>query len=77
MKTISTTSKVISTIVLLGISLIIGCSTSRKVNMGEHPKAKTIEILAVNDMHATLDNFPRFAFMADSLRAIYPHLLLV
>ena len=40
-------------------------------------KAKTIEILAVNDMHAALDNFPRFAFMTDSLRTIYPNLLLV
>ena len=28
-------------------------------------------------MHAAIDNFPRFAFMADSLRAIYPHLLVV
>lgn len=28
-------------------------------------------------MHAALDNFPRFAFMVDSLRAIYPDLLLV
>ena len=75
MKTISTKLKVIAGIIVLGASLMMGCSTSRKV--AELPKTRTIEILAVNDMHAAIDNFPRFAFMADSLRAIYPHLLLV
>ena len=75
MKIISTIQKVIYGIVVLGTSILIGCSTSRKV--AELPKVKTIEILAVNDMHAAIDNFPRFAFMVDSLRAIYPHLLLV
>ena len=75
MKTFFRKAKVISGIILIGTSLLIGCGTSRKV--AELPKAKTIEILAVNDMHAALDNFPRFAFMADSLRAIYPNLLLV
>ena len=75
MKTISTKLKVISGIVLLSISLMMGCGTSRRV--AELPKARTIEILAVNDMHAAIDNFPRFAFMTDSLRAIYPNLILV
>jgi 2',3'-cyclic-nucleotide 2'-phosphodiesterase (5'-nucleotidase family) len=28
-------------------------------------------------MHAAVDNFPRFAFMVDSLRGLYPDLLLV
>lgn len=35
-----------------------------------------IVILSVNDMHASLDQFPKFAAMVDSLRAIYPDLLL-
>ena len=35
-----------------------------------------IDILAVNDMHATIDMFPKFAAMVDSLRAVYPNLLL-
>ena len=35
-----------------------------------------IAILSVNDMHASIDQFPRFAAMVDSLRAIYPDLLL-
>ncbi|HKM92067.1 MAG TPA: bifunctional UDP-sugar hydrolase/5'-nucleotidase [Prolixibacteraceae bacterium] len=75
MKTISTKLKVFCALVVLGASLLIGCSTSRKI--AEQPQSKTVEILAVNDMHAAIDNFPRFAFMVDSLRAIYPHLLLV
>ena len=75
MKSVLSIHKFIYAVLLLGTSLIISCGTSRKV--AEIPKAKTIEILAVNDMHAALDNFPRLAFMADSLRKIYPDLLLV
>ncbi|MDD2550742.1 MAG: bifunctional metallophosphatase/5'-nucleotidase, partial [Bacteroidales bacterium] len=77
MKTIFTTSKVICAVFLLGASLLMGCSTNQKAKVAELSQAKTVEILAVNDMHAALDNFPRFAFMADSLRALYPNLLLV
>ncbi|MCI6154634.1 MAG: bifunctional UDP-sugar hydrolase/5'-nucleotidase [Bacteroidales bacterium] len=40
-------------------------------------KPVTITLLSVNDMHASLDRFPRFAFMVDSLRSIYPDLLLI
>lgn len=35
-----------------------------------------IVILSVNDMHAAIDQFPKFASMVDSLRAIYPDMLL-
>ena len=35
-----------------------------------------VAILAVNDIHANIDLFPKFAAMVDSLRAIYPDLLL-
>ena len=35
-----------------------------------------VAILAVNDMHASIDMFPKFATMVDSLRAVYPDLLL-
>lgn len=75
MKTICTELKVIVGLTVLSVSLLVGCGTSRKVS--ELPQNKTVEILAVNDMHAAIDNFPRFAFMVDSLRTIYPHLLLV
>ena len=77
MKTITTSQKLICGIALLGTTLLISCGTNRKVKVAELPKAKTIEILAVNDMHAAIDNFPRLAFMADSLRNIYPNLLLI
>lgn len=35
-----------------------------------------IAILSVNDMHASIDQFPKFATMVDSLRGIYPDMLL-
>ncbi len=35
-----------------------------------------IVILSVNDMHSSIDQFPKFAAMVDSLRAVYPDLLL-
>ena len=35
-----------------------------------------IVILSVNDMHANIDMFSKFATMVDSLRAIYPDMLL-
>lgn len=37
--------------------------------------AQTVAILSVNDIHADIDKFPRFASLADSLRAVYPDLL--
>ncbi len=38
---------------------------------------RDVTIFAVNDLHAALECFPRLAFMADSLRNIYPELLVV
>jgi len=70
-------SKAIRAIALLAVALLLGCSTKQNVKITELPAARTIEILAVNDMHAALDNFPRFAFIVDELRAIYPDLLLI
>jgi 5'-nucleotidase / UDP-sugar diphosphatase len=34
-------------------------------------------IFAVNDMHAAIDNFPKLAYLVDSLKTIYPDMLLV
>jgi len=39
-------------------------------------QTKEITILAVNDMHASIDRFPQFAALVDSMRGIYPDLLL-
>ena len=38
--------------------------------------ATEIAILSVNDMHSNIDLFPKFATLVDSLRAVYPDLLL-
>lgn len=38
--------------------------------------ATEIAILSVNDMHASIDQFPKFAALVDSLRGVYPDLLL-
>lgn len=56
--------------------LITACGTSRKTTT-QQKVPQTVQILAVNDMHATIDHFPRLAFIIDSLRAIYPDMLLV
>ena len=37
---------------------------------------KLVTILSVNDMHATIDNFPKLAAIVDSLRGVYPALLI-
>lgn len=58
---------------------ITSCGGSRK-SVSSLPKVEVdrpVTILAVNDMHAAIDNFPRFAFMVDSLRDIYPDMLLI
>ncbi len=63
--------------VLFALSLFVGaCGANRKAAV---PTAieRSIVILAVNDMHAAIDNFPRFAYMVDSLRTVYPDMLLI
>lgn len=37
---------------------------------------REVTILAVNDMHASMERFPRFAALVDSVRSVYPDLLL-
>ncbi len=61
---------------ILALLFIIACSTGRRSAQTMQPITKSIEILAVNDMHAAIDNFPRFGFIVDSLRDIYPEMLL-
>lgn len=61
--------------VLAGL-VLSGCGTGRKA-AGSVQGEKQAVIFAVNDIHATLDNFPKLAYVADSLRKIYPDMLLV
>jgi 5'-nucleotidase len=39
-------------------------------------QSKEIHILSVNDIHAAIDRFPKFIALVDSMRTIYPDLLL-
>jgi len=61
---------------LLSIGLLSACSTGKKAISFSQGEKQAI-IFAVNDMHATIDNFPKLANIVDSLRAIYPDMLLV
>ena len=38
---------------------------------------KEVHILSINDPHAAIEQFPRLGFVADSLRALYPNLLIL
>lgn len=40
-----------------------------------HSQNREVHILAANDMHAAIESFPQFAAIADSLRQLYPSLL--
>ncbi len=64
-------------IIFIAVVLLTSCATTKKSTDLRPQEARTVTILAVNDMHAAIDNFPRFGYMVDSLRAIYPDLLLV
>lgn len=55
--------------------VVIALSLSRCQERKEAPLR--VQIFAVNDIHAAIEKFPRLAFVVDSLRAIYPDLLVV
>lgn len=41
------------------------------------PKEQKVYVLSVNDQHANIDNYPQFAALLDSLRAVHPDLILI
>lgn len=61
---------------LLAMGFLFGCSTGKKVTKSESGERHAI-LFAVNDMHAEIDNFPKLAYIVDSLQTIYPDMLLV
>lgn len=63
-------------LLVIAIGLVSACSTGKKAITGSLAERQAV-IFAVNDMHATIDNFPKLAFIVDSLRVIYPDMLLV
>ncbi|NLD62968.1 MAG: bifunctional metallophosphatase/5'-nucleotidase [Bacteroidales bacterium] len=73
-------------IILIAAGLISACSSLRysgtspaaeKQTIVTSPAGRQAVIFAVNDIHAAIDNFPKLAWITDSLRAIYPDMLLV
>ena len=56
---------------------VITCLLTMIIVLAAFGQPKTVNILAVNDMHANIDLFPQFAAIADSLRAIDPDLLVL
>jgi 5'-nucleotidase len=44
--------------------------------MSCQPKETKLYVASINDMHANIDNFPKLAYVVDSLRALYPDMLL-
>ncbi len=43
---------------------------------GCEPKETKLYVATINDMHANIDNFPKLAYLIDSLRAVHPDMLL-
>ena len=63
------------TLYLLIIStLLVSCAVKQPKTSHEQ---KELVILSINDMHGKIENMPRFAFVADSLRNLYPELIIV
>jgi 5'-nucleotidase / UDP-sugar diphosphatase len=65
-------------LLLAALASMLLCSFcyGKKIITGKDAERQTV-IFAVNDMHAAIDNFPKLAYIVDSLRAIYPDMLLV
>ncbi len=65
-------------LVLASLLWVNSCdfADNQKINKNQNSKNATIAILSVNDMHAAIDPMPKFAALADSLRQVYPDLLI-
>ena len=71
---------------ILAIGLISACSSQRHAATSVVPENKAgiippaerqAVIFSVNDMHAAVDNFPKLAWIVDSLKVLYPDMLLL
>ena len=76
--------KLISAIIAIG--LISSCSSQKHSATSVIPENKAgitppaerqAVIFSVNDMHAAVDNFPKLAWIVDSLKVLYPDMLLL
>ena len=64
------------------IGLLADCGSTKHSGAtseirNDSPPERQVVIFAVNDMHAAIDNFPKLAYIVDSLKAVYPDMLLV
>ena len=57
-------------ILLASLLMLVALTTSAQ-------ERRELHILSTNDMHAAIEQFPRLGFVADSLRALYPDLLIL
>ena len=64
-------------LILLAACVLAFCQGCGKKSVSRPaPKGEAeINILSVNDIHAEIDMFPKFAALVDSLRGVYPDLL--
>lgn len=69
-------SNILPFIIALAGLVIPSCSAGKKLALTTREE-KQVVILSVNDMHANIDNFPKLAYVVDSLRSVYPDMLLV
>ena len=60
---------------LLIVSILLVSCGANKVSRKN--TQEELVILSVNDMHGKIENMPRFAYVVDSLRNLYPEMLLV
>lgn len=76
----------LTVIVLVAAGFLCSCTGIRHTSVSDstgEPGGNTLVaerqavIFAVNDMHAAIDNFPKLAYLADSLKVLYPDMLLV
>ena len=57
-------------LLFIAILFFAGCKTGKQVTK-HAASGKKVVILAVNDMHAAVDNFPRFTFIVNNLKKLY------
>ena len=58
------------------IRIITALCLSILLTVNTYGQKREVHILAANDMHAAIEAFPQLAAIADSLRALYPQLLI-
>lgn len=57
--------------------LLVSCAVKQPKSTNNSTNQKELVILSVNDMHGKIENMPRLAFVADSLRNLYHELIIV